>query len=120
MSDIASWEELHQGYYELKVETTSQGVVDVGSWAVEVVRAHFAPALTSVLRGELALADPSLACSELTCNVTGKVVLVKRGECFFTVKVRQAKLASALAVCLSLFVALRESEGWVGNIKRRF
>ena len=59
---------------------------------------------------EIVLAAPDKACSPLTNDdeVAGKVVLIKRGTCTFTTKVRYAQQAGALAV----FVFNNEETGF--------
>ncbi|WP_242202977.1 PA domain-containing protein [Aestuariivivens insulae] len=69
-----------------------------------VTTAVFGPALT-IVTGDLALvddgtADPTLGCNALVngASISGKVAVVERGSCNFTVKVKQAQDAGAIAV----------------------
>ncbi|MDP9350771.1 MAG: S8 family serine peptidase [Chloroflexota bacterium] len=51
----------------------------------------------------LAIAEPILACTAVTntAEVTGKIVLVQRGACTFTTKVRNAQNAGAVGVIVA-------------------
>ncbi|MDP6921702.1 MAG: hypothetical protein QGH06_01895, partial [Lutibacter sp.] len=68
--------------------------------------ASFGPALTSTpLTGELVLADDGTAASTEACNplinsaeVNGKIAVIKRGNCTFVSKVKNAQDAGAIAV----------------------
>lgn len=55
--------------------------------------ASFGPSLRSAapLMALLAVADPPLACGPLTNNVTGKIVVIDRGSCFFVEKALYAQ-----------------------------
>ncbi|MCV2883492.1 S8 family serine peptidase [Aestuariibacter sp. AA17] len=61
--------------------------------------AGFTPRLTETgdKSGELMLASPLDACTSLDNDLTGKVALIKRGGCAFTVKVANAEAAGAMA-----------------------
>lgn len=48
------------------------------------------------LTGDLALADPVLACDPLTNDLTGKIALISRGTCGFTIKLNNAQAAGAI------------------------
>jgi len=69
--------------------------------------ASFGPALTIAgYTGDLALGLDGVgnsgdSCEPLTSNVAGKIVLVDRGACVFTVKVKNAQNAGALAVLVA-------------------
>jgi hypothetical protein len=69
--------------------------------------ASFGPALTIAgYTGDLALGLDGVgnsgdACEPITSNVAGKIVLVDRGTCVFTVKVKNAQNAGALAVLVA-------------------
>lgn len=74
----------------------------------EVGSAVFGPPLTEAgVRGDLALVDdgsaqPTFGCDPLinAAEVAGKVALIDRGECFFTVKVKNAQDAGAIAAVI--------------------
>lgn len=72
----------------------------------EIGTAAFGPPLTSQgIRGELACAvdgqSPRLdACSPLIVDLSGKVALMERGTCAFTVKVANAQAAGAIAAVI--------------------
>lgn len=74
----------------------------------EVGNASFGPRLTETgVRGDLALvedgsADPTLGCEPLTnaAEIAGKIALIDRGECLFTIKVKNAQDAGAIAAVI--------------------
>jgi extracellular elastinolytic metalloproteinase len=69
--------------------------------------ALFGPALTAAgVTGDVVLVNDGTgtatdACEAITNNVTGKVALVDRGTCNFTVKVKNAQVAGAVAVVVA-------------------
>ncbi len=70
----------------------------------EVGAASFGPAATSAnFQGEVALATPADGCTPLTNSaaVAGKVALVDRGACNFTLKALNAQAAGATAVLIA-------------------
>jgi hypothetical protein len=73
--------------------------------------ASFGPALTGAgVSGNLVYASDGVApsgdaCTAITNNVAGKVVLVDRGTCAFTIKVKNAQDAGAIAVLVADNVA---------------
>jgi PA domain/Thrombospondin type 3 repeat len=79
--------------------------------------ASFGPPITDPISGEVALADdglaapgggtPTDACEPLTnpAEIAGKIALVDRGLCGFTVKVANAQAAGAIAVLVADNVA---------------
>ena len=44
------------------------------------------------------ITEPENGCSEITNNIYGKIALIVRGDCFFSVKVLNAQNAGAVAV----------------------
>jgi hypothetical protein len=77
-----------------------------GSYAVGT--AAFGPALTvEGVTGEIALgvdaggAGSTLGCAAITPAVAGKIALVDRGTCAFTIKVKNAQNAGAVAVVVA-------------------
>lgn len=64
--------------------------------------AAFGPALTTGgLSGAIVAALPADGCSAIGAGVSGKVALVDRGTCSFTIKVKNAQLAGATAVVVA-------------------
>lgn len=64
--------------------------------------AQFGPALsTSGLTGAIVAASPADGCGAIGAAVAGKVAIVDRGTCAFTVKVKNAQLAGATAVVVA-------------------
>src|SRR5690606_37744720 len=63
----------------------------------EAAGSEFGP-LDPPTTGEIALAQPTDACNPITSDVSGKIALIDRGTCEFTVKVRHAEQAGALGV----------------------
>ena len=68
--------------------------------------AQFGPAIDLTgISGDLAIVDdgsgaPTLGCESLinANEISGKIAVVDRGECFFTEKVKNAQIAGAVAV----------------------
>ena len=77
--------------------------------------AAFGPPIGDALSGEVALADDGLAapgggtttdgCEPITSDVAGKIALLDRGLCGFTIKVANAQAAGAIAVLVADNVA---------------
>lgn len=66
----------------------------------------FGPALSATnFAGNVAVPVDPLACDTVDSGVSGKVALIDRGGCGFTVKVKNAQLAGATAVILANNVA---------------
>ncbi len=64
--------------------------------------AEFGPAMTSIgVTGPLSIMSPSDGCSASTGPLSGKVALIDRGSCAFTVKVLNAQNAGATAVVIA-------------------
>jgi len=69
--------------------------------------APFGPALTAAgITGDVVLVDDgtgtaSDACEPITNNVSGKIALIDRGTCAFTVKVKNAQIAGAVAAVVA-------------------
>lgn len=60
---------------------------------------------TVFIAGEVVIADDgsgssTLACNEIQNDLTGKIALIDRGECFFSTKVYHAELAGAVAAII--------------------
>lgn len=64
-------------------------------------KANFGPGIYNI-NGELVLADPVLACSDLTnaSSVSGKIAVIDRGTCEFGAKCLRAQNAGAIAVII--------------------
>ena len=58
--------------------------------------AAISPPLTEVFAGDLAVANPYNACTELTTDMVGKIALITRGSCAFTIKLENALNAGAI------------------------
>lgn len=67
-----------------------------GSSLFSVPAAIGTPIPVDGLNGDLALADPILACDPITVDLTGKIALIARGSCNFTVKMANAEAAGAI------------------------
>ncbi|MFP3914440.1 MAG: S8 family serine peptidase, partial [Actinomycetota bacterium] len=52
--------------------------------------------LGTTTNGDVAVAEPLDACTEVTSDVTGDIALIQRGTCTFTTKVRNAEDAGAI------------------------
>ena len=64
--------------------------------------AQFGPALTTTgLTGAIVAASPLDGCTAVGASVAGKVALIDRGTCSFTIKVKNAQLAGATAVVVA-------------------
>ena len=72
--------------------TSLIGNINVGS-------ASFGPKVFS-LTGDVVLAEPNIACADITNNVTGKIVLIQRGTCTFKSKALKAQTAGAIGVII--------------------
>eukprot|EP00759_Apiculatamorpha_spiralis_P036486 PhF_6_TR36565/c0_g1_i3/m.54001 len=68
------------------------------SGSYEFARASFSPLPTTSFRTRIVLADPITACVPLTNNVSGSIVLVRRGVCTFFTKAMVAQAAGAVGV----------------------
>ena len=63
--------------------------------------AQFGPALTTTgITGAVAATSPADGCTTIA-SVTGKVALIDRGTCAFTIKVKNAQLAGATGVVIA-------------------
>lgn len=67
---------------------------------------NFGPAIDSVVTGDLILAndttggEPTEACGEFGPSATGKIALIRRGECAFVEKVKNAQINGAIGVIM--------------------
>jgi hypothetical protein len=70
------------------------------------------------LTGQVAITDPALACTELINGgeLTGKIALVTRGECNFSLKVFNAQEAGAIAVIICNDARVGEERGGIINM----
>jgi hypothetical protein len=82
--------------------------VVVGSTIYDAAGAGFGPALnTTGITDNVAIADDGAgisstdACESITSNVSGSIALADRGNCDFTVKVKNAQLAGAVGVIIA-------------------
>jgi len=90
----------------------------------ETTTAAFGPEITETpIIGNVVIARDGSSQPELCCNaivnaaeVSGKIALVQRGECFFKQKVRNAQLAGAIAVIICNFEEGLLNMGDVGSV----
>jgi extracellular elastinolytic metalloproteinase len=76
--------------------------VVVGSSLYSASGAAFGPALTSTGRtGILTVASPADGCTAISTTLTGRIAIIDRGTCDFTVKVKNAQLKGALGVIVA-------------------
>ncbi|MCP1300108.1 T9SS-dependent M36 family metallopeptidase [Chryseobacterium sp. S0630] len=63
-------------------------------------KATFGPTLEGnpPITGDLALTTPQNGCSDISENLMGKIALIQRGGCSYTVKVKNAQLKGAVGV----------------------
>lgn len=98
--------------------------VTVGSTTYGAYQAAFGPAFTNTgLSGAMALVNDgtgttSDGCEASTTSLTGRVALVDRGTCDFTVKVRNAQTAGAVAVLIMNNVGTDEASGPGGTDRK--
>ncbi len=80
-----------------EVQITSPVSVTYGAMG-----ATFGPALTPTgLAGAIAAATPADGCTAVGAGVAGKIALINRGTCAFTIKVKNAQIAGATAVIVA-------------------
>ncbi|HPC84383.1 MAG TPA: S8 family serine peptidase [Thermoanaerobaculaceae bacterium] len=75
-----------------------------GMGTTKAYAARFGPPLaTTSLTSDLVRANPPRACTPLTnaSSMAGKIAFLDRGDCLFTVKVRNAQLAGAVAAIVA-------------------
>ena len=90
-----SWMEMYEwapAIGSANLEITAPGSV-IGNYAA-VKAAGFGPG-TGSISGEVVLADPVDACTPVA-DLSGKIALIDRGSCNFTVKVKEAQNAGAI------------------------
>lgn len=79
---------------------THEVVVNSASYGAK--GAEFGPQLTTTgVTGPMSAPTPADGCATITTVLTGKVALIDRGTCNFTVKVRNAQTAGATAVVIA-------------------
>lgn len=79
---------------------THEVVVNSASYGAK--GAEFGPQLTTTgVTGPMSATTPADGCATITTVLTGKVALIDRGACNFTVKVRNAQTAGATAVVIA-------------------
>jgi extracellular elastinolytic metalloproteinase len=77
-----------------------QAVVGASTYAAS--GAAFGPALTSTGKtGILTVASPADGCTAISTTLTGRIAIIDRGTCDFTVKVKNAQLKGAIGVIVA-------------------
>jgi hypothetical protein len=76
--------------------------VVIGSTIHAAGGAAFGPALTSTGKtGALSVTSPADGCTAISTVLTGKIAIIDRGTCGFTVKVKNAQLKGAIGVIVA-------------------
>ena len=76
--------------------------VVVGASTYSASGAAFGPALTSTGKtGTLTIASPADGCTAISTTLTGRIAIIDRGTCDFTVKVKNAQLKGAIGVIVA-------------------
>lgn len=76
--------------------------VVVGASTYAASGAAFGPALTSTGKtGILTVASPADGCTAISTTLTGRIAIIDRGTCDFTVKVKNAQLKGAIGVIVA-------------------
>jgi hypothetical protein len=84
--------------------------VIVGAASYGAMGASFGPALsTTGVGGTVVVGSPADGCARMSKAISGKVALINRGTCDFTVKVLNAQSAGATAVIIANNVGTTES-----------
>ncbi|HEV7766166.1 MAG TPA: M36 family metallopeptidase [Thermoanaerobaculia bacterium] len=76
--------------------------VVIGATTYPAAGAAFGPALNGTGRtGALSLTSPAEGCTAISTTLTGKIAIIDRGTCDFTVKVKNAQLKGAIGVIVA-------------------
>ena len=76
--------------------------VVVGANIYAAAGAAFGPALTSTGKtGIITVASPADGCTAISTTLTGRIAVIDRGTCAFTVKVKNAQLKGAIGVIVA-------------------
>ncbi|MFT4750077.1 MAG: putative repeat protein (TIGR01451 family) [Neolewinella sp.] len=79
--------------------------------------AQFGPVIGSTaITGQVVISDPALGCTEITNDLTGKIALVTRGECNFSLKAFNAQEAGAVGVIICNDAMAGEDRGGLINM----
>jgi len=79
--------------------------------------ADFGPVIGSEpVTGQVAISDPAVGCTEITNDLTGKIALITRGECNFSLKVFNAQEAGAVGVIICNDAMAGEDRGGLVNM----
>ena len=71
--------------------------------------------LDSIWCGELALVEPNEACTPVTNDLTGKIAVIDRGSCNFSLKIYHAQEAGAIAAIIVNHTAGFQLVGMLGG-----
>src|SRR6185295_11294092 len=76
--------------------------VVVGASTYAAAGAEFGVALTTTGKtGAISLTSPADGCTAISTTLTGKIAIIDRGTCGFTVKVKNAQLKGAIGVIIA-------------------
>jgi len=79
--------------------------------------ADFGPVIGSdPVTGQVAITDPAIGCTEITNDLTGKIALITRGECNFSLKAFNAQEAGAIGVIICNDAMVGEDRGGLVNM----
>lgn len=98
--NVTADKELFLGFAPVLIISTPPAIAGISA----ARPALFGPAVTAPgISGEVAAAEPALACDPITnpAQIAGKIALIDRGTCNFTLKVANAQAAGATAVIVA-------------------
>ncbi len=90
--------------FEILAPASAAGIYDYGTQSSNADNAIWGPTLSETLVGEVAwgfnAAGDSLGCTAITTDLTGKIALIRRGTCGFSMKTYNAQQAGAAGVII--------------------